>query len=59
MKKRKTNYIITQEFKTNKPNLTKKELKDIFNKKYFKCIMRQEKNLFNNPDIKNDIIMKM
>ncbi len=43
MKKRKANYIITQEFKTSRPNLTEKELKDIFNKKYFKCIMRQEK----------------
>lgn len=57
--KRKANYIITQEFKTSRPNLTEKELKDIFNKKYFKCIMKQEKNLFNNVDIKNDITMKM
>ena len=58
-KKRKTNYIITQEFKINKPNLTEKELKNIFNKKYFKYIMKQEKDLFNNADIKNDITMRM
>jgi len=38
MKKRK--------FKTDKPNTTEKELKDIFNKKNFKYIMRHEKNLF-------------
>lgn len=52
MKKRKINYIITQEFKTRKPNLTEQELKDIFNKKYFKCIMKQEKNLYNKTYIK-------
>ena len=51
--KRKVNYIITQEFKTSKPNLTEQELKDIFNKKYFKCIINQEKNLYNKIDIKN------
>lgn len=44
MKKEKVNYIITQEFRTNKPNLTEQELKDIFNKKYFKCIMKQKKS---------------
>lgn len=43
MKKRKVNYIITQEFKTSKHNLTEQKLKDIFNKKYFKSIMKQEK----------------
>lgn len=59
MKKRKVNYIITQEFKTSKPNLTEKELKEIFNKKYFQCIMKQEKNLFNNEDIINDITVKI
>lgn len=53
MKKRKVNYIITQEFKISKPNLTEQELKDIFNKKYFKSIMKQEKSLFNKTDIKN------
>lgn len=53
MKKGKINYIITQEFKTSKQNLTEQELKDIFNKKYFKCIMKQEKNLFNKTGIKN------
>lgn len=54
MKKGKVNYIITQEFKTSKPNLTEKELKDIFNRKYFKYIMAQEKNLFNETDIKKN-----
>lgn len=54
MKKRKVKFIITNEFKTDKPNPTEKELKDIFNKKYFKYIMRQEKNLFSESDIKNN-----
>lgn len=54
MKKGKVNYIITQEFKTSKSNLTEKELKDIFNRKYFKYIMAQEKNHFNETDIKKN-----
>lgn len=58
MKKGKVKYIITQEFITSKPNPTEKELKDIFNKKYFKYIMKQERNLFNNTDIKNDVTRK-
>lgn len=52
MKKRKVNYIFTQKFKTNKPNPTEEELKAIFNRKYFKFIMKREKNLFNDGDIK-------
>ncbi len=55
MKKRKVKFIVTNEFKTNKPNPTEKELKDIFNKKYFKYIIRQEKNLFSESDIRNNI----
>ncbi len=47
MKKVKVNYIITEEFKTTKPNLSEKELKEIFNKKYFEYIKRQETRLFN------------
>lgn len=39
MKKGKVKLIVTNEFKTNKPNPTEKELKDIFNKEYFKYIM--------------------
>lgn len=59
MKNRKVNYIITQQFKTSKPNLTEKEFKAIFNRKYFKCIMKQEKNFFYKTDIKNDITIKI
>lgn len=59
MKKDRIKYIVTNEFKTNKPNPTEKELKDIFNKKYFKYIMRQEKNLFSESDIKNNITKKI
>lgn len=55
MKKEKVKFIITNEFKTNKPNPTEKELKDIFNKKYFKYIIRQEKNPFSESNIKNNI----
>lgn len=55
MKKRKVNYIITQEFKTSRPNLTEEELKDIFNKKYFKCIMKQEKIFLIRKILKNKI----
>lgn len=47
MKKAKVNYIITEQFKTTKPNLSEQELKDIFNKKYFEYIKRQETRLFN------------
>lgn len=58
MKKRKVNYIVTQEFKTSKPNLTEKEIKSIFNRKYFKCIMKQEKYLFNETDTKKNEFRK-
>lgn len=47
MAKRNVKYIITEEFKTNKPNLTEKELKEIFNRKLFRYIMKTETNLFN------------
>lgn len=43
MKKQKVIYKITQTFKTNKENHTDEELKEIFNKKLFKVIMRLEK----------------
>lgn len=54
MKKVKVNYIITEEFKTTKSNPSEQELKDIFNKKYFRYIMRQETKLYNDTDIKNN-----
>lgn len=54
MKRVKVNYIVTEEFKTIKPNPSEKELKDIFNKKYFKYIMRREKNIYDDTDIKNN-----
>lgn len=58
-KKVKVKFIVTNEFKTNKPNSTEKELKDMFNKKYFKYIMRQEKNLFSESNIKNKFTKKI
>lgn len=54
MKRVKVNYIVTEEFKTTKPNLSEQELKNIFNKKYFRYIMRQETRLYNDTDIKNN-----
>ena len=36
----KTNFNYTEEFKTNKKNLTEKDLKIIFNKKFLKYIKR-------------------
>ncbi len=50
MKKQKVIYKITQTFKTDKENPTEEELKEIFNKKLFKVIMRLEKNVFNIND---------
>lgn len=50
MKNQKVTYKITQTFKTNKENPTYEELKEIFNKKLFKVIMRLEKNEFNIND---------
>lgn len=46
-KKQKINYIYSETFKTNKENPAKEELKTIFNKKFFKFIMKKEKNIFN------------
>ena len=43
MKKRKVNYIITQEFKTSKPNLTEQELKNIFNKNISNVLWSKKK----------------
>ncbi len=58
MKKRKVNYVITYEFKTNKPNLNEERLKDMFNRKCFKYIIREEKNLFDDTDIKKNELIK-
>jgi len=55
MKKQNINYKCLESFKTNNENLTEEELKVIFNKKYFKCIMRMEKNIFNNNE-ENDLL---
>ena len=55
MKKGKVKYIITDEFKTDKPNLTKEEMKEIFNRKYFKYIMSKETSLFNFDNNEKDI----
>ena len=42
-KSKKINYIYTEKFKTFKENITKSELKDIFNRKFYKTIMKIEK----------------
>lgn len=55
MKKGKTNYVITEEFITDKENPTEEDLKTIFNKKYFKYIMRREKSIFNINEKENDL----
>lgn len=50
-KKKKINYIkfrFSEEFKTNIENPTKEELKNIFNKKYFKYIKRCENKIMEN-----------
>ena len=44
--KKKTIYVITSEYKTNKSYLTEDELIRIFNEKYFKTIMKIEKSFF-------------
>lgn len=43
---RKMNYmiIIKEKFKTNRTNLTEKNLKNILNRKYFKYIIAQKKS---------------
>lgn len=56
MKKQKVIYKITQTFKTNKENPTYEELKEIFNKKLFKVIMRLEKNEFNINDKQDNLL---
>ncbi len=56
MKNQKVIYKITQTFKTNKENHTDEELKEIFNKKLFKVIMRLEKNVFNINDKQNNLL---
>ena len=58
MKKGKTNYVITEEFITDKENPTEEDLKTIFNKKYFKYIMRREKSIFNINEKENDLSNK-
>ena len=44
-KYKKTNFNYIEEFKTDKENITEKELKTIFNKKYFKYIKRVENRI--------------
>ena len=44
MKSKKINYTYTEEFKTSKKNPTENELKEIFNKKFYKTIMKIEKS---------------
>lgn len=39
----KCNYIYSEEFKTNKEKISEEELKNIFNKKIFKTIIKIEK----------------
>ena len=41
----KTNFNFIEEFKTDKEDLTKEDLKMIFNKKYFKYIKRVENRI--------------
>lgn len=41
--KKETKFNYTEEFKTNKKDATEQELKEIFNKKYFKYILKKEK----------------
>lgn len=56
MKNQKVIYKITQTFKTNKENPTEEELKEIFNKKLFKVIMKLEKNVFNINDKQDNLL---
>ncbi len=41
----KTNFNYIEEFKTDKENPSQEELKNIFNKKYFKYIKRLENRI--------------
>lgn len=45
-KENKCNYLYSEEFKTNKENVSEEELKNIFNKKFFKTIIKIEKSTF-------------
>lgn len=45
------NYVITSEYKTDKDNLTENELIKLFNTKYFKTIMKIEKNFFDDCNV--------
>ena len=56
MKRKKVNYVISEEIKTNIEKPTKKDLETIFNKKYYDYIMRRERNVFNiDEEEKNSI----
>lgn len=46
--KNKTIFIYTEKFKTVKENSTEKDLKEIFNKKYFNYIKRIENRFLEN-----------
>ena len=48
-KRKKCQYLYTEKFKTDKKNITEKELKDIFNRKFFKTIIKIEKSSFESP----------
>lgn len=41
-KNRKTIFVLTEEYKTNIKNPTKEQLIELFNKKYFKTILKIE-----------------
>ncbi len=45
-KENKCNYIYSEEFKTDKKDVTEDELKEIFNNKFFKTIIKIEKSTF-------------
>lgn len=53
VKKKKCKYIYTEDFKVNKENVSEKELKSIFNKKFFKTIIKIEKSNF--EDCKDEL----
>ena len=43
--KKAINYIYSEEFKRDDKIMTEEELKDIFNDKYFKTIIKMEKDV--------------
>ncbi len=57
MKNKKINYIHSETFQTNKENPTEEELKEIFNRKFFKVVMKIEKSEFIIND-KQDNLLK-